>query len=64
MANPNPSAETRFITKRKEPLTSQLSLRLTASMYSNLREREDYREFVRQAIAEKMQRETELQEAG
>lgn len=56
MANPNPSPKTRFTTKRKEPLTTKLTLRMTASMYSKLLQQENYREFIREAIANEFKR--------
>ncbi|MBW4433179.1 MAG: hypothetical protein KME28_15995 [Pelatocladus maniniholoensis HA4357-MV3] len=56
MANSNPSPKTRFITERSEPLTEKLTLRMTASMYSQLLQQEDYREFIREAIANEFKR--------
>ena len=55
MPNPNPSPKTRFKTKRSEPLSSKVTVRLTESMYEELKAQENYREFIRQAIAEKLQ---------
>lgn len=55
MPNPNPSPKTRFKTNRSEPLNSKVTLRLTDSMYEELKAKENYREFIRQAIAEKLQ---------
>jgi hypothetical protein len=55
MPNPNPSPENRFKTKRSEPLSSKVTVRLTDSMYEQLKSQENYREFIRQAIAEKLQ---------
>jgi hypothetical protein len=39
-----------FSTKRTEPLEKKITIRITASMLSQLEEMEDYREFIRQAI--------------
>jgi hypothetical protein len=55
MPNPNPSPETRFKTNRSEPLSSKVTIRVTDSMLEQLKMRDDYREFIRQAIAEKLQ---------
>ncbi|VEP17688.1 conserved hypothetical protein [Hyella patelloides LEGE 07179] len=55
MPNPNPSPETRFRSDRSEPLTSKVTVRLTDTMFQELQTQENYREFIRQAIAEKLQ---------
>jgi flagellar biosynthesis chaperone FliJ len=55
MPNPNPSPKTRYTSNRSEPLNSKVTVRLTDSMYEKLKTQEDYREFIRQAIAEKLQ---------
>jgi hypothetical protein len=55
MPNPNPSPKTRFTTDRSEPLSNKVTVRLTSSMYEQLKNQENYREFIRQAIAEKLQ---------
>ena len=55
MANPNPSPETRFKTNRSEPLNSKVTVRVTDSMLEQLKQQDNYREFIRQAIAEKLQ---------
>ncbi len=54
MPNPNPSPETRFKTNRSEPLSSKVTVRVTDSMLEQLKMQENYREFIRQAIAEKL----------
>lgn len=56
MPNPNPSPETRIKSKRAEPLNNNVSVRLTDSMYEKLKTKENYREFIREAIAEKLSR--------
>jgi flagellar biosynthesis chaperone FliJ len=55
MPNPNPSPKTRYTSNRSETLNSKVTVRLTDSMYEKLKTQEDYREFIRQAIAEKLQ---------
>lgn len=55
MPNPNPSPKTRYTSNRSEPLNSKVTVRLTDSMYEKLKTQEDYREFIRQAITEKLQ---------
>jgi hypothetical protein len=55
MPNPNPSPKTRFKTDRNEPLNSKVTIRLSDSMYEQLIAQDNYREFIRQAIAEKLQ---------
>ncbi len=55
MPNPNPSPKTRFKSERPEPLSSKITVRLTDSMLQELKAQENYREFIRQAIAEKLQ---------
>ena len=44
-----------FKTDRAEPLTAKLSMRVTDSMLAQLKERENWQELVREAIAEKLQ---------
>jgi hypothetical protein len=46
-----------FQTERGEPLTEHLQLRIAASVKQQLQLLPDYKEFVRQAIAEKLARE-------
>jgi hypothetical protein len=55
MPNPNPSPTTRFQTNRSEALSSKVTIRLTDSMLQQLKMQDDYREFIRTAIAEKLQ---------
>lgn len=50
-----------FTTDRDEPLTEKITIRISASMLHVLKQQENYREFVRQAIEEKLARETDLQ---
>ena len=54
MPNLNPSPKTRFKSDRSEPLTSKVTVRLTDSMLEELKAQENYREFIREAIAEKL----------
>ncbi len=51
--NPN-LTEHQFTTDRQEPLTEHLQLRITPSMKQWLGQVPDYKEFVRQAIIEKI----------
>ena len=46
-----------FTTERPEPLTEKFTLRVTKTMLSKLKQIEDWREFARQALAEKLERE-------
>ncbi len=58
MSNPkgNPNIKKYgFKTDRAEPLTAKLSMRVTDSMLAQLKERENWQELVREAIAEKLQ---------
>lgn len=55
MPNPNPSPKTRFKSDRSEPLSSKVTVRVTNSMLEELKAQENYREFIREAIAEKLQ---------
>ena len=41
-----------FTTNREEPLIAKLSLRVTPSMLSAIKEQENWQEFVRKALAE------------
>lgn len=57
MSNPkgNPNIkEYGFKTDREESLTAKLSMRVTPSMLSELKKKDNWQEFVRQAIAEKL----------
>ncbi len=62
----NPDFGTKYVltTDRPEALTAKITVRVAPTMKEKLKQFADYPEFVRQAIAEKMQRETELQKAG
>ena len=44
-----------FKTTRPEPLKEKLQVRITASMKKKLNETDDWQEFVRQAIQEKLE---------
>ena len=63
MANRNPSPKTRFTTDRPEPLTAKLSMRVTDSMLTEIKQNENWQEFVRQAIAKALEEKEELQSA-
>lgn len=56
--NPNPNPDTRFTTDRPEPLSEKITLRITASMMEKLKALPDNKEFIRQAIEEKFQKES------
>lgn len=45
-----------FKTDRAEPLAELLQLRVTASMKATLKDMDDWQEFVRQAIADKLEK--------
>jgi hypothetical protein len=54
--NPNISKNPQtFTTDRPEPLTKQMQLRISESMWEELQQQEDWREFVREAIAAALQ---------
>jgi hypothetical protein len=55
MANPNPSPKTRYQTYRAEPLTHVVAVKVGNSMKAELDRLDNAAEFVRQAIAEKLQ---------
>jgi hypothetical protein len=64
MSNPkgNPNIkEYGFKTDRLEPLTAKLSMRVTDSMLTKLKEKENWQEFVRETLANALQ--DELQSA-
>jgi hypothetical protein len=44
-----------FKTERNEPLRERLQIRVPASMKQQLKQLDDWQEFVRQAIAEKLE---------
>jgi hypothetical protein len=51
----NPDLEKyQFTTNRDEPLTAKFTLRVTPKMLSELEAIENWREFVREAIAQKL----------
>ncbi len=52
--NPN-IKEHGFTTDRQEPLTSQLALKVSASMKRRLKEKENWQELVREAIAKALE---------
>ena len=54
MANKNPPKENFFTTDRDESCTAHISLRVPPSLKAKLKEKENWQEFVRQAIAEKL----------
>ncbi len=59
MANKNPRIDQieayTFKTNRKESCTAQLNLRVPPSLLTKIKNQENWQEFVRQAIAEKLQ---------
>ncbi len=64
MANPkgNPKIkEYGFKTKRKEPLKFKLSTRVTESMFKELKTKEDWNEFIREAIAKALREDRDNQ---
>lgn len=56
MPKGNPNPKCRFTTTRDEPLTEQFPIRVTKSMMELLKIQDDPREYVRQAIQEKLDR--------
>lgn len=54
--NPDFGTKYAFTTDRAEPLAKKITVRITETMESQLREIDNYREFVRQAIAEKLEK--------
>ncbi len=52
--NPDFGTKYAFKTDREEPLTESLSLRVPASMKSELKRLQNWQELVREAIAEKL----------
>ena len=59
MPNPNPCEKTRFTTERNEPLTDNMSIRMPPSVMKKLKKQENWREFVRQAIARALDEEAQ-----
>jgi hypothetical protein len=53
--NPDFGTKYAFTTQREEPLTENVSLRVSASMKSQLQQQKNWQELVRTAIAEKLQ---------
>ena len=45
-----------FTAKGDESLVQTISIRISESMFKKLKEKDNYREFCRQAIAEKLER--------
>ncbi len=56
MPNPNPSPATRFKSDREEPLTKRFTIRVAPSTLEKLKAQKNWREFVREAINEKLER--------
>ena len=54
--NPEFGTKYKFKTDREEPLKVKIGLRITESMFAQLDELEDKNEFIRSAIAEKLER--------
>lgn len=52
MANYNPPKENFFTTKRKESLTAKLSLRIEPSLLKQLKELDNWQDFVRNTLKE------------
>ncbi len=48
--NPDFGTKYAFRTNRKEPLTKKITVRISENMDTQLKEIEDYREFIREAI--------------
>ena len=59
MPNPNPSPDTRFKTDRPESCVARLALRVPPSMLEKLKQKDDWHEFVRQAIARALDEEAQ-----
>jgi hypothetical protein len=53
--NPDFGTKYAFTTQREEPLTENVSLRISATMKSQLKKQKNWQELVREAIAEKLQ---------
>ena len=62
--NPDFGTKYGFKTEREEPLKRKIGLRVTEKMYQQLIKTDNYGEFIREAIVEKIERSTKLQEAG
>ena len=58
MAKPRGNPEVskyHFKTDRKEPCTAQLNLRVQPSLLEKIKQQENWQEFVRQTLAEKLE---------
>lgn len=53
--NPDFGTKYAFTTTREEPLTENVSIRVSATMKSQLKKQKNWQELVRQAIAEKLE---------
>ena len=53
--NPDFGTKYAFQTEREEPLTENVSLRISASMKSQLKQQKNWQELVRKAIADSLQ---------
>ncbi|MDF5717875.1 MAG: hypothetical protein PUP93_29420 [Rhizonema sp. NSF051] len=51
-----------FTAKGDEPLVQKITIRISDSMFNKLQEKDNYREFCRQAIAEALARDERLAE--
>ena len=58
MANKNPPKENFFTTDREESCTAHISLRIPPSLKAKLKEKENWQEFVRQTLLEKLEAES------
>jgi len=58
MPNVNPSPQTRFTTDRQEPLNAKLSMRITDSMLAEIKQKENWQEFVRQTLQKALELES------
>ncbi len=62
MANKNPKIDQikayTFTTERKESCTVQLNLRVPPSLSAKIKERDNWQEFVRQTLLEKLEAES------
>ncbi len=66
MSNPKGNPDIKkygFKTDRLEPLTAKLSMRVTDSMLTKLKEKENWQEFVRETLTKALQEKEELQSA-
>ena len=56
MPNPNPSRETRFKTDSAESLSHKIQVRVYPSVWAQLESQDNWQQFVRDAISEKLLR--------